>query len=65
MLVFQLPQTPHATAAAVAAAAAAAQRNALSYFNFMNDEGRSVVGALLPAGVGAAPGDSSTDSSNP
>lgn len=35
-------------------------RNALSYFNFMNDEGRMVVGALLPAGVGAAP---SSDSS--
>ncbi|KAF8073178.1 ndufaf3 [Scenedesmus sp. PABB004] len=28
-------------------------RNALSYFNFLNDEGRSVVAALLPAGVGA------------
>jgi hypothetical protein len=26
------------------------QRNAISYFNFLNDEGRSVVGALLPAG---------------
>lgn len=26
------------------------QRNALSYFNFLNDEGRSVVGALLPYG---------------
>jgi hypothetical protein len=36
------------------------QRNALSYFNFMNDEGRQVVGALLPAGVGAAPSDSSS-----
>lgn len=29
------------------------QRNALSYFNFMNDEGRPVVGALLPAGCSA------------
>jgi hypothetical protein len=28
-----------------------AQRNAISYFNFLNDEGRSVVGALLPCGV--------------
>jgi hypothetical protein len=36
--------------AAAAAAATALQRNALSYFNFMNDEGRSVVAALLPAG---------------
>ena len=26
------------------------QRNALSYFNFMNDEGRAVMAALLPAG---------------
>jgi hypothetical protein len=24
------------------------QRNAVSYFNFLNDEGRVVVGALLP-----------------
>lgn len=27
-------------------------RNAISYFNFLNDEGRQVVGALLPSGHG-------------
>eukprot|EP00879_Flechtneria_rotunda_P008230 GHRR01008623.1.p1 GENE.GHRR01008623.1~~GHRR01008623.1.p1 ORF type:complete len:164 (+),score=47.47 GHRR01008623.1:168-659(+) len=39
-------------------------RNALSYFNFLNDEGRPVVAALLPAGAAtgataASNGDSS------
>lgn len=29
-------------------------RNAISYFNFLNDEGRQVVGALLPSGYGEA-----------
>lgn len=29
------------------------QRNALSYFNFLNEEGRIVVGALLPVNRGA------------
>jgi hypothetical protein len=28
------------------------QRNAISYFNFLNDEGRQVVGALLPSAYG-------------
>lgn len=30
------------------------QRNALAYFNFLNDEGRSVVGAMLPYGDGSS-----------
>lgn len=44
---FALPVCP-----AVRACCAPVQRNAMSYFNFLNDEGRQVVGALLPSAYG-------------